>query len=344
MATHTPNVELEEVEPETAVELYLESRRYECSQSTVSNHRYRLGHFTRWCEQGNLQQMSEMSGRKAEEYRQWRRRDGDLAPVTIEQQIRTFRVFLQYCESNEWVRPGIHEKVLVPDVSAQEKSRNDHIDADTADRVLSYLKRYHYGSTRHVLFHLLWHTGIRTGAARALDTDDWHPNEGYLSIRHRPDTETPLKLKERGERNLSIINSDLATVLTDYIRDMRPEVTDEHGREPLIASKQGRMHPTNIQRHIYVVTRPCHYGQPCPHDRDPDECEATPTRSASKCPSSVSPHPIRRSAITEHLNQDVPKEVASERMAVSVKTLEQHYDARTKEDKRELRRDYLGGI
>lgn len=337
-------MELESIEPEAAVELYLDARQYECSRSTVQNHRYRLSHFIRWCDETGFSDMSDMSGRTAEKYRQWRREDGDLAPVTIEQQIRTFRVFLDYCESNEWVRPGTHEKVLVPDVSSQEKARDDHIRAETANQIISYLKRYQWGSIRHNLFHLLWYTGIRTGSVRTLDVSDWHEEEGYLSIRHRPDTGTPLKLKERGERNLSILDDDLARALSDYIRDVRPDTTDEYGRDPLFASEEGRLHGQNIQHHIYVVTRPCYYGRTCPHDRDIDECEATLIRSASKCPSSVSPHPIRRSAITEHLNQDVPKEVASERMAVSVKTLEQHYDARSKEDKRDQRKEYLGGL
>jgi hypothetical protein len=45
-----------------------------------------------------------------------------------------------------------------------------------------------------------------------------------------------------------------------------------------------------------------------------------------------------------HLNSDVSKSIASERMAVSVDTLEEHYDARTREEKRKAREGELMNI
>lgn len=69
-----------------------------------------------------------------------------------------------------------------------------------------------------------------------------------------------------------------------------------------------------------------------------------PEMSYSKCPDSVSSHPIRRSAITHHLDSDVPKAIVSERMNVSEKIIDQHYDARDKEQKRQNRQKYLNSI
>jgi hypothetical protein len=60
---------------------------------------------------------------------------------------------------------------------------------------------------------------------------------------------------------------------------------------------------------------------------------------AQRCPSSVPPHAIRRSAITAWLNEGHSKELLSDRMNVSTKTLEKHYDARTESEKRELRQE-----
>jgi site-specific recombinase XerD len=335
---------LHPIKPEKAVEQYLESRRYESSPSTVQNHRYRLKQFLRWCSETDFDDMREMNGRLAEKYKHWRRADADLAPVTIEMQMRTFRVFLKWCESNEYVTPGVADKIIIPSVSDAQKARDDSISVERAEEILTYLRKYEYATLRHVLFHLLWHTGIRTGAAHALDVDDWHSDEGYISVQHRPETDTPLKLQERGERHISITKPSLHEAIDDYLEINRPEVTDEHGRQPLFASEQGRLHKSSIQANVYNLTQPCQYTGDCPHGRDIKECEATSYDMAAKCPSSVSPHPIRRSAITAHLNSDVPKEIASERMAVSVDTLEQHYDARTKEDKRERRKDYLGNL
>jgi hypothetical protein len=60
---------------------------------------------------------------------------------------------------------------------------------------------------------------------------------------------------------------------------------------------------------------------------------------AQRCPSSVPPHALRRSAITEWLNRGHNKELLSDRMNVSTKTLDKHYDARTAGEKRELREE-----
>ena len=181
------------------------------------------------------------------------------------------------------------------------------------------------------------------GSVRALNLDDYHSKEQYIEVRHRPESETPLKNKQAGEREIHL-KRDLCAVIDDYIRIHRSDVTDDYGREPLLTSSSGRAYKTLIQKNIYALTRPCQYTGNCPHGRTIDDCEADRYDMASKCPSSVSPHPIRRSAITAHLNADVPKELAADRMNVSTKVLNKHYDARSESEKRELRRAYLSNL
>jgi hypothetical protein len=113
---------------------------------------------------------------------------------------------------------------------------------------------------------------------------------------------------------------------------------------PLFGTSQGRIYKTTLQRNIYTLTRPCHYLNECPHDRDFEDCEATSYNTASKCPSSVSPHAVRRGAITAHRNANVPKEVASDRMDVSPDVLDKHYDQATESERRERRQEFLEGI
>jgi hypothetical protein len=86
------------------------------------------------------------------------------------------------------------------------------------------------------------------------------------------------------------------------------------------------------------------YAQECPHDRDPETCEAMDRNKASKCPSSVSPHAIRRGSITHFLSEDVPEKVVGDRMNVSLDVLEKHYDRRGEGEKAEQRRGYLDNI
>jgi hypothetical protein len=58
----------------------------------------------------------------------------------------------------------------------------------------------------------------------------------------------------------------------------------------------------------------------------------------------VSPHAIRRGSITHFLSEDVAAEVVGDRMNVSRKVLEKHYDKRSEEVKLEQRRGSLETI
>lgn len=116
---------------------------------------------------------------------------------------------------------------------------------------------------------------------------------------------------------------------------------EDSGREPLLTSKQGRLSPSTTTRILYKYTRPCVYTNECPHNRDIDTCGATGHDTASKCPSSTSPHAARRGAITSWLNDDVPEKVVSDRANVSPDVLEKHYDQRDEQEKMEQRRDYI---
>lgn len=176
-----------------------------------------------------------------------------------------------------------------------------------------------------------------------MDVDDYDADEQYVKVRHRPDTETPIKNKGDGER-LVALSDDICELLDDWLNNKRPDVTDDHGREPLLASREGRLQKTTLRMYVYRWTRPCAHGEECPHDRDPDDCEATVRDAASKCPSSVSPHAIRRGSITHSLNSDMPDRVVSDRANVSPKVIEQHYDRRTEQERMEQRRDYLDNL
>jgi integrase len=187
----------------------------------------------------------------------------------------------------------------------------------------------------------LWHTGIRIGAAHGLDLEDYDPNEQYLKLRHRPDEGTRLKNKQDGERFVGL-TADICDALDAYLKYNRIEGEDDFGRKPLFSSKYGRPNKSSLRDSIYCASRPCVYTGDCPHNREINSCEAMTDRDrASRCPSSVSPHAIRRGSITHHLSEDIPDKVVSDRMNVSLDVLEKHYDRRTEQQKADQRRDYL---
>jgi len=333
-------MELEPIAPADAKEMFLAHRRDEVSEATIQGYHYRLKPFVKWCEQEGITNLNDLTARSLHEYRLWRKEDGDLKTITLKGQLSTLRVFLKFLESIDGAEQGLHDKLLVPSVEDEEAVSNSMLEAERSEHILRYLSKYEYASKRHTLFAVLWHTGCRMGAAHSMDVSDFDRESQALKVRHRPDTGTHLKNKQAGER-ICALSEEVCEVLEDYINVTRDEVTDDHGREPLFTTQYGRMHRSKIREMVYAVSRPCAYGKECPHGREPDSCEAGNYTQASKCPSSVSPHDIRRGAITHFLRNEVPKQVVSDRVNSSPETLEKHYSQLTEEEKMEQRRDYF---
>lgn len=82
---------LESIEPDTALELYLADKDNELADASLKAHKYRLGHFTRWCDQQDIENLNELGGRQLQRYRVWRRDEGDLSPVSEKTQMDTRR-------------------------------------------------------------------------------------------------------------------------------------------------------------------------------------------------------------------------------------------------------------
>jgi integrase len=277
------------------------------------------------------------------EYRVWRRNDGDLAPASEKTQMDTIRVFVRWCESIDAVVRDLSTKVQSPTLTGGDNVRDVMLEEERAERVLTHLAKYEFASLRHVGLSLLWHSMMRIGAAHALDIDDYHPRDQYVEVRHRPDQGTPIKNKKDGER-LVALSDEMCDLLDDWVAQTRFDRSDSYGREPLLTTRQGRVSKSTLRSYCYRATRPCEYGETCPHDRDPEDCEATSRDHAAKCPSSVSPHAVRRGGITRSLSKDVPQKIVSDRANVSLEVLEKHYDQRTEREKMEQRRGYLENL
>ncbi|NHN48404.1 site-specific integrase [Halostella sp. JP-L12] len=323
--------------PQRAVERYLKERKPEVSESTYRNHKYALKRFVEWCDEAGLEDVTELDGFHIHDFKIHRRENGGVNEVTLYNNLCALRVFIRWMQSMDLVEVGLAENMILP--NPDDDARNTKIEADTAEAILEYLEKFEYATLRHSLFALLWDTGFRLGTIRAIDLRDYYPKEQYVEIHHRPKTGTPLKNKQNAEREVNL-HEWVCEILDDYIAIHREEVKDDEGRKPLLTTRYGRPAGTNLRQNINALTRPCHYSQDCPHNRDEINCEAAQNHDyAQRCPSSVPPHALRRSAITAWLNKGHSKELLSDRMNVSTKTLEKHYDARTKSEKRVLRRE-----
>lgn len=329
---------LEPTSPREAVNEYLAEVNQELAAATAQNHKYRLEKFLNWADQYGLDNMNDITGSKLQEMKQWLHTD--VSKVTVKNHLSTIRQFVEFCEDIDAAPNGVARKIRLPTMQMDEDVRNIHLTEKEADAILEYCDKYEYATLRHTAFYILWHTGVRASALTGLDVRDYDTNSQSLSLQHRPEQETPLKNKERGERVIAI-SDNVADVLDDFLDMHHPYVDDDYGRTPLLGGNSGRLHYTTIQRNIYTITRPCHYTNECPHDREIEDCEATTYNTASKCPSSVSPHALRKGAATALRKRSVPKDVASERLDMSGPVLDKHYDKRTEKEKMERRREYI---
>ena len=347
--------DLEPLGPREAIDLYLDARRDDTTRNTREGQLYRLRAFATWCDENGIHNLNELDGRDLYAYRIWRREgnysdhDEELAATTVRGDLATLRSFLRFCGEIEAVPSEFFDRVPLPSVTGHDVSETT-IDPERVEEILDYLGDYEYASRTHIIVLLLWHTGCRMGALRALDVGDLdldgeRPNADGPGIHfvHRPDAGTPLKNKSKSQRWNSI-SDYVARALQAYVDDRRTPVLDEYGREPLISTAQGRMARTTIRTTLYRVTRPCWRGEGCPHDEDIETCEFQRQARMSKCPSSRSPHDLRSARLTYYRINETDRTVVSDRMDASEDILDKHYDRRSERQKAEQRRSHLPDI
>jgi len=327
-----------DLSPREAVARWLDRLRARRAESTVSSYDYRLRLFVEWCEEEGIGSMSEVTGWELDEYERYRRGEG-VETVSLNNELGTLKNFLEYCSQIEIVPESLPEKVEPPAVSAEDDVDDTKLAPEDAKRLFEYYEANEEArhSRSHALLTLAWFGGPpRLGAIRALDLGQYNREKQYLRYHHRPDDDTPLKKQHDGERAVGL-PEEACEVLDGYIEHNRVDVRDDYGRQPLLTSRRGRASRNAVRGWMYLATVPCLHSQ-CPHGNDPDTCEFLSYSSASRCPSSRSPHQVRTGAITWMRNQGMPAEVVAERANTSVSVIERHYDKPEHVEKMEKRR------
>jgi len=332
---------LKQTLPEDAKNRYLKDKKHSVTQKTLYNYDTTLTQFCEWLDGRNIEDLRDLDPDHLQQFREYRL--SDVATITARNDMVTVHGFIEFCETIQAVPKGLSELVRIPKTDESDEICDDLLTREEAKKILEHLGKFEYASDRHVIMLILWKTGMRLSGLRALDVGDFDEARPALEIRHRPETETPLKKKGKGERDV-LIEKDDGRVIADYIENARPAVTDEYGREPLLATAHGRRARTTIQRMVYTATRPCHYENACPFDENPETCEAATWNGASQCPGSVSPHALCRGYVTAARNAGQPKDVTGERVNMTGRVLDKHYDKGTHDEKAERRRDYLQNI
>ncbi len=114
---------LQPLDPERTLKLYLDARRDEITEQTLRGHRNRLRAFVAWCEEEEIENLNELAGRDLYAYRVWRRegnfRDSgeELALITLRGNLATLRAFLRFFADIDAVDEELFTQVPLPAVS-----------------------------------------------------------------------------------------------------------------------------------------------------------------------------------------------------------------------------------
>lgn len=325
------------------IEFYLDTNPWDVQPNTITAYRGRLKHFQEFYAKHDIEDLRNVRPETLDEFQKYLREHPQLeATSSIKSCLTALRKFLQYCERRGVFDHGFHKLIILPTISKHEGQDERWLARETAKEIVDYLETYRPFTKAHVVWAILSETGIRQSTLHAFDLDDYDADERYLAAVNREETGTRLKNGYDGEREISI-SGDAAQAIDRYIEANRDTVTDDHGREPLLTTQNGRLQKSTIRQYVYAWTRPCAIGKDCPVGEDPDTCDAAQTNNAAyDCPESLSPHPVRRGYITHLRANGIPTEdVISERCDANPDTIERWYDMSTESDRREARREYV---
>jgi site-specific recombinase XerD len=327
------------LKPRKAKDRYLRRRAADSTEESMEGWFYRLKLFAEWCESEGIETVGELQPYDMDRY--YEKRSAEISPVTLEGEMWTLKMFCRFLEDLGAAEPGLAAAVHIPDLDPEDRSSDVKLHGDRATAMLAHFREDDalYGSRRHAFLELAWTTGARQGGLRALDLQDFYIGDRFVEFRHRPDTGTPLKNKRGGERPVAL-KQESVDAIAHYIRHERVDATDDHSRQPLLTTIQGRPSSSAVRTWSYLATLPC-LRTDCPHGKSHATCEWTHYTQCSKCPSSRSPHPTRTGAVTYMLNQGWPPEDVAERVNATVKTIEQHYDKADPERRRQRLRERM---
>ena len=367
IAKRLDDEDLEPTDPHRAFDLWLE--QLDRADSTLESYEYRLKPFLAFCDDEGIDSLEQLTTRKIKEF-EGRRRGSGLQRQTLNNQFGTLKQFLRYCIDLNAVSDDVVASLDVPDLTKSDRVNTEKLIAERAHEILDGLATYKYASRDHVLFLLLWRTTARIGAIHSLDLEDVYLDDDdrdrlriylaedysrdvveqildearlpFIFPRHRPERGTRLKNDEDGERVINVADW-VADVIRDYIRVNRFDQSDEYGQKPLLTTRKGngRLSKSAIRNWIYILTQPCEFGGSCPHDRDPETCEAREHGHGSKCPSSRSPHKMRTGSVTWHRDKGWPISDLSDKANAGEELIKSVYDQPEKLVRGAARRHHL---
>lgn len=310
--------------PDT-VDLFITRNKPDWKGETERTYRKSLDTFEAFASDEGLETVSDLDMWKVGRYTDYLV-DSDYARSTIQSKQKQARRWLKWLESQGFLRIGTHLAIEPLKLDDSEQTSSDILRPETIRDFLGYYRESvkWRATRRHALLEVIGHTGARRSCIRALDLEDHDPDARTLSFLNRPETGTRLKRGDSHQRKV-VLSETPNKILHEFVQRERHEKHDGNGRRPLFASSRGRPTKSTITNWLYQATLPC-IMQECPHSRERHTCAWTAQTDASKCPSSTSPHPVRRGSITWQLNIGRSRDDVADRAATTPDVIRRYYD------------------
>ena len=336
--SHQQQREPPELSIPEAVELFIRRKRADWNGSTERTYQKGLSEFVEYAESASIETTDDLTRWNVGDYTD-HLLEQDFARVTVASRQKKARTWLKYLEAQGIIPLGLHLAIETLSLTDEEQTSDKQLKPEDARSLLEFYRNSpEWRATRqHAVLEVVWHVGCRISGLRALDLDDYEPESGDLKFRNRPDKGTRLKRGKSHERNVTLSETP-NEVLRFYVRRERSDKRDEYGRKPLFPTRQGRASDGALRGWMYVATQPCMAGE-CPHGKRRPNCEYVPRDAASQCPSTRSPHPIRRGSITWQRNLGFDEETVANRAAATPDVIRRYYDDPDYADELERRRD-----
>lgn len=355
--------ELNSMSPSEGIDKFREYKQKKVKASTMEGYDTKLNYLeTFLTEVLELEDLNELTPEQAVRFEDWRREEstsGDpLAPKTIKDDMHLYRGFLERMTKLNAISADAYEIIEIPELGPGDGVDKTTLAPERAQNALGHLDKFEYATLPHVTNLLLIKSGRRGCDIRAPDVCDFTSADenpegtATLEFNHRPETETGLKEGDKHEAEIKL-QEKTAQVIEDFIEYHRPDVVDKYGREPLLATENGRIGKSTIRDHAYKWTSPCACGRSLPEnvedylpdgvtDHNPATCPASDdVKDASKCELSRCPKDIRSGYITAKLNAGASYEAVGYRVGATKRVMQKHYDHPTLEEERARHREEI---
>lgn len=330
---------LEPLTPEEGVERFINIKSKD--RDNIDQVETKLGFFLEYlCDELGIENLNNLTPRQMSRYNEWRRhqsndRDEPISKNTLEDDMYLINEFIKYMVTIRAVAGTVLTAIRFPNLDEGDGICSKKLIPERADKVLSYLHKYEYAGVEHVTLLLFCKTGRRPCDLRALDVVDFEVQDekGVLKFRHRPETGTPLKEDAEHEADVEL-DIKTAQVILDYLDTQRDEITDKHGREPLLTSKHGRLAKETMKKYANKWTRPGAIGED-PDGHDVENCPGMESNNdAYKCSMSRAPRHIRTGYITSKKNEVDPEDLGY-RVGATPRVIRKHYDHPDRDEEKE---------